>query len=464
MEVTIVIRQMWSGRFNGMMFFFLLSIFQLNATTTISVNKIFEQEIEVPEGTTIRTEGPGSPDMHLHGTMSSSSERGAYTLKGKKGGLIMKIDRKFNIFTWDKNVVKHKVVVTIEADNAAMEKEILDALTMDLQLSPDNSLEIDCFLGIRKITMRNGWFKDDDNTLIMRSGKEIKFRSLTISSILTIPKNSNLDMKSKYMNITLGELNGTANLDLTGSIFTAKYVQDLKAKLKQTELTINEVKTASVSAHHSKIMLLEAEDIQIGKLLLDNLALGFDVWSHHHYPENSFDSAKDARMKSKYSSTNKYTFKDLDKLEVYSSLNDKFSMNELGELNLMDVAFSEVDISKLKKKAQGQFDFGELNVYGLDKTAFEHIILTSSFGSLRIFGQDSEDLKLVVKNISKKKVTVFETSEFQVAESLQIGPKYKMTSTSGQSEFIYQKGNYKEADNQKGLIHLTCDYCDLKLN
>jgi len=317
--------------------------------------------------------------------------------------------------------------------------------------------------------MHNGWFRGNDNTLIMRSGKEVKFRSLTISSTLTIPESSNLDLETEYMDVTLGTLNGTANLDLNGSFFTAKYVQQLNAKLRNSELKIDKVEGASVSAHNSRVMLLTAKQVEIGKLLFDNRSIGFDrvnfdVINEYFRPKPLPPADKSKDLEGKYSSTNKYTLKNLKKLEVYSSLNDKFSINEIDELKLMDVAFSEFDISKLMKKVYGQFDFGELNIYSLDKSQFENVILTSSFGSLRIFSQEADNLRMVVKNISKTKERFLEALEFNLEDNVKVGPDFKVCPMDNQSEFSYKKGSYKGKENQKGLIHLTCDFCDLYLN
>ena len=71
-------------------------------------------------------------------------------------------------------------------------------------------------LNIKRFEMINGIFRMDRNSVVLENGKTFNLEKLEITSILTIPKNHNLDFKLENMNLEVEELDGYLKIGSTG--------------------------------------------------------------------------------------------------------------------------------------------------------------------------------------------------------------------------------------------------------
>jgi len=107
------------------------------------VSKTYIQELEVDENTTIVTNVPTSINQYTNGTMTCNNTKDRYAINGKDGDVRLNIFKDLNIDTWDKQIIKQEVVITVKASSASMEQEILEAFKIKLKKGAVRRVKID---------------------------------------------------------------------------------------------------------------------------------------------------------------------------------------------------------------------------------------------------------------------------------------------------------------------------------
>lgn len=440
----------WTGKYSILLFSLLLS-FGLHANES---SKVIVKEISVNQETTIKTSGPRIPLIHVNGTISSNTERGYYTLKGRSEELILRINKTYNIHTWEENKVKQVVNITVRAASTEIEQKIIAALEEDLKTSPDNSLDLSGFMGLNQISIKNSWLKkSNDNTITLNKGQSYKFEYLELSSELYIPKKSNLEIDTEYTDIRLGNFEGKLELKLKDGALSSPFINKLNSQISTSKINVTEIRDATISANRSTIEIDKTASLSIGKIE-QTVGCMNNVFIENRGSFNSINFS--GREKAKNSSLNKYYLKTLDDLDVYSSLNDKIQIESIGIIRLRDVSFSDFEISTLEKSIEGIIKYGEINIFEIKNDDFKKIELESAYSSLRISGGNIENVEVEIQQTQKEDQAFLDgLSDNEM--NMNVSSDYKLISETDNKEFIYSKGTGKKK------IYLVCNRCDLIL-
>lgn len=419
-----------------------------NVSGFISEKKI-NKEVEITPDTKIYTKGLRTPKLRVNGTINTNSEIGAYTLKGLGKKTVLRVDRKFNVHTWDRPFVKQEMTIKVEAKDKATEEAILRAIEASLKLDPTNTLVVDYLVGIDMITMVNGWFKRDVNSLEFDDGQNYDFNTLIISGSLTVPKDASLTIEGDYLDIKLGSFTGSLNLNLNDSRCEGRYVKQLDGKLNASKINIHQVGTAEISAHRSFFFIEEVDSIMLGnkRYFLD------DIFSMSSFGTDQF--GRNLTSQDKNCSLNEIDLEQVNYFSLANSLNDEYSIGQLMTGEFRDVAFSEIEIGQLQKGITGDVLYGEFNVFGFKSTTFENFELEATKTSLQIHTGAIPDFQTIItynKSINSSSGLqdrgVVEAPGFQTARLLE----------NNRVQFI--KGGGEKLTNK---VHLICNGCRVKL-
>lgn len=226
---------------------------------------------------------------------------------------------------WDKNTIQIHIEIRVDGKNAEAVKERISTIDVDFSANPD----------LVSAYTKIGETRKSKNT------------NIEIHYTVKLPKSNNIEIKNRYGNIYLDELNGKSKIDLQyGSISLGK----LNNSLNSWELdyvsnsTVEYVKSAIINADYSHLDIRKSEvlnlnadyaDIKIGdaKDLINVMGYGNLIVSKVNRVSNTADytNVKIGTLTRSFVSSGNYggisieqvsrDFENIDVTADYSSLN-----------------------------------------------------------------------------------------------------------------------------------------------
>ncbi len=285
-------------------------------------------------------------------------------------------DCNLTIHTWDKPEIEYVMTVdaTLKSEEDARK---LDDHINDLKFSNStSSVHIDNrFWTGKKVVMGR-------KIMTLKGARTIRFSEFKMKGEMWIPKNSNLNLTSKYSEIEVEDLNGRVSLDLyndkiygglvnSNITIAAKYstleftdMKDIKADLYNTTFESGNIGSLSVVSKYSTFKAGNAGKVDMDAYN-DKYAFGSigDIRFIDKYSDLRAEQAghteldcytstviisrvEDVDLKSKYGS---YEFKEARNLNIETTYNDKYSIDSLGTLSIADSKYGVYKIAYLER-------------------------------------------------------------------------------------------------------------------
>jgi hypothetical protein len=279
------------------------------------------------------------------------------------------------IHTWDKPEIQYSMSL-----NAILKSE-------------EEAVRLDAYIGGLEFSNSNGGVKFDNRfwtskkvlrgrkTITLKGEKKIAFSEFKMRGEMWIPANCNLNLISKYSDITADDLNGQVSLDLyNDKVFgaqvngnmdiKAKYatlqfkdMKDIKADLYNTDMEVGKIGSLVAVSKYSNFKSGDAEKVDIdsyndkyafgntGDLKFINKysdlkALNSGYVNLDCYSSTlSFTTVEDIDLKSKYG---KFEIGELAKLNIISAYSDSYKISRLDALNITETKYGVYRIDHLE--------------------------------------------------------------------------------------------------------------------
>jgi len=448
---------------------FLLFVSVVNAEI---VDHIFEKTIEVPKEITVKTDGMELPRMDFSGWVSSSNEKGFYTLKTREE-LFLKVDKRFNVHTWDRAQIKHIVKVTVRAESASVEQQFLKDLRHELNRNAADVVELTNMLGIKSIMMKNGWLRGISNTVITSEGDSYKLNYLEISAEVYIPETANVEIRNAHFtDFYFGELKGKLNVELEGGKIEGTFFEDISARLNSSELRVETVDQLSISAHRCKVYVSKVEECFLGNLPFE--FQNFNLNAFNPGPVNPVfeNSDKDHHN----SSLNKYKLDYIKHLSIENSANDDIDIIQLNNLKIRNTDFSEIAILNLSGSLIGGLSFGTLDIMAFEPSRIRNFNFESFRGSVNLYGNNLPSMAInLITNKVESEVELNSQSGWLKSEQHAL-KNVKHTNYRLANEYVLQKTKVNNKSTNMNVylkgtasvnaeeFNIYCNGCDLTIH
>lgn len=386
------------------------------------ITKTFVKEIEVAADATVVTNTPRSMDIHMHGTMSFNNTADGFTVTGKNGDLVMDLGKGLDIGTWDKNVIKQTVEITVEPQDQQEAQHFLDALDISIIDDQIGSYTVDANMNIWKMEMRNSFFSSDKTQFFLAGGEKFNVKSLKIRTKLMIPKTNNLRISGRYSGINVGDLDGQLEVYLKSCELRTGDVKTVIGTLTNCNMVnFKSIETANFSAKNSGIYINQVEKLMLG---FKSLKTGFELETE----------------KVTNSALNEFHIKKAGEILISESSTDNFVIDEVDHLEIPTAVFSNFKIVKLNKTLYSNITSGDLTISTISK-GFQSININHKTSTV-ILGT-ANDCSYTL-NAYRNNV-----SEFFFPKSA------KMMNEEGGLTATYLKGDKATAGN----ISIRCEQC-----
>lgn len=409
----------------------LIFVFCLFCSWTINaqISKSYEKEISVSPDVKIETNVPTDFWLEMSGDIVTDNTYDRYIISGKNGDQRLNINKEYNIHTWDKNTVKQVVTIKGSSQSYAEENELTEALYIDFTSNADGTLLIDANLNIEKFTLKNGFFKSDESTIILENGSQHKIDKLTIESTLYIPKTANLTVVgTRNVTLRLDDMEGHLELVLSYAEVYGKSLNSLNASFNYCYgAYFDKVENAEVNAINSHIAIDEVNVLEVGKEKISNRCLAPSLHEIKKY--NSFQ--------------NSFEINEVKDMKVYESANDVFKIETVRNVNVIKSAFCQFNINLLNNSFDLIAKNSEVKLYRVNKD-FKMISMVNTIGEIFMGFEDDSNYKLRL------------LSDNYVESNL--GYNIKEIESSNETEKFYKAG----AGNA-GEVYLDCDRCKLTI-
>lgn len=387
-----------------------------------SITKTFVKEIEVGAESTVVTNLPTTMDMYMHGTITMDNTPDGRLIYGKGDTPVLSQATKYVISTWDKNVIKQTVEISIIPEERAEAEAFLNALEMQILNNGNDNYNIDCNLNIWKMEMKNSFFSKDKTYFILNGGQKFNIKGLTIKSSLTIPKSNNLKIEGSFAGISVGDLDGELEANLKSCQISGGDIRSVTGTfLNCYSVQFGTVENVNFSAKNAEIGFKEVATMQIGFKSMKGVC------------ELPFNKVAN-------SSLNKYYFKKVGELTVAESANDNFEIDEIDNLAVPHAVFSNFRIGQLNKELYLQVSSGDLTLSKI-AAGFESVMINNKTSTI-ILGTAS-DCSYTLDAYRN------DVSEFLLPKSAKAIDKDKGMSST------YLKGDKATA----GKITILCEQC-----
>ena len=275
------------------------------------------------------------------------------------------------IHTWDKSEIEYHLEVKATLRTAEEASE-LDEYLKDLEFSHSKGHADfnNRFWTSKKAVMGR-------KTITLKKGGKLRFSEFKMSGELWIPAQSNLDLTSKYSEISLGDIQGRLRLDLYNDKLFGEHVNSaMTIAAKYSTLELKEVKDIDADLYSCSLETDDAGDLLLVSKYSDVRTgnagkIRIDAYSDKFYFGNTGDiqftdkysdlnasisghiqlecynstvnlvSAKDMELNSKYG---KYTLEGAHNLNIGSGYSDNF---KIGTLHALNVSESKYGVYKL---------------------------------------------------------------------------------------------------------------------
>ncbi len=229
---------------------------------------VLSQEIEVPEGVTITSNGPVSVRIYGRGIINSRQSEGNYIVSGKSSlPHVFVINKSMPINSWKKNTVRQVVTILVETKNNSQLQLLRQALLPELTLSPTNEVKLNYQLNIRQFTLNNGFFQQDNNSITLADGRVLPVEYLEIKNDVFVPENANLKFDLSNTKLSLGDHQGAIKTTSKGGSVSAGCLKNLDASISDGTLRIDAIKKAAVTMANSQLHLGLATELTLSSSL-----------------------------------------------------------------------------------------------------------------------------------------------------------------------------------------------------
>ena len=373
------------------------------------ITKTYEKEIEIPEGTVIRTEGPSIMMVSGHGrinTMGSSDEK--YVVRrDNKSPLIYELDRRFQINTWDKNVVKQITEVTLACETEAQKLQLLDALKINLDIDASGQVRVRYEMNISKLQIENGWLRGDNNTIVLDNGQEYKLEYLKLSTTLFIPKKSHLKIEAEVSSIFLKDHEGKLDLNMSKGLFKTSAIEEAEVLIDGGVLQIDQFDIAKINSRHSEITIGKGNTLELTSELSN------------------------------------YLIREVDNIKAFKVINEKWDLGLINSLSVESGLFSEIKISSIEKNLALRLKNCDVSISRLSQNT-EYVLIENQNAALDIGVGNLLNYQLNCKYAAQAKYNL---------------PDNLLTLSKDDSEVNYLFGKKEGA----ALMDIRCKLCDVKI-
>ncbi len=232
---------------------------------------------------------------------------------------------KVHITTWDKNVVKIDVKITVDVKTKEEADKLLNKINVVFNASSSKV----------------------EATTKMDTKNNKSTKKLSIDYTISMPASNDLDVTNKFGDVYINELDGKCNVDISYGSFNAGNLRHVENNidLQFSQGNIQYIERANMDLQYSEIEIEKS-------------------------PKINFDSQFSEIELSK-----------VGKLDVDSQY-DTYIIKGVGELN-MDSQFSTVKLGRLTSKLSLDIGYGAFKLGGVDKS-FESINIDNQFGDIAI--------------------------------------------------------------------------------
>lgn len=286
-------------------------------------------------------------------------------------------DSDLNIRTWDKPVIDFKLHVLAKGSSEDDVKR-LDSYLKKLEFS---SSSVGVSIDMKFWKSRKSTFKKTKMKLV--GEKDISFVEFKITGELTIPKNCNLNLSSKYSGIELADVLGKLTLELYNdklyggkvdnkAVISAKYstiefsdiknetkivlystdfeansIGDTKFESKYSKVFVNTVGTLEIDSYNDKYNFNETGNVDFKAKYSSLRSEKSRILTADCYNCTVIiDQLEDIGIASKYS---KFEFIKGNKCSISASFNDGISSTQLKILHISESKYSTFKINELSE-------------------------------------------------------------------------------------------------------------------
>lgn len=414
-------------------------IFSIGFCTTIFAQKItktFSKSMVVNKAATFEIISAQVLDTEMHGSVSvRGSEEGYVIRPGILDEIPCLIIRNYHVKTWEKDSVKQVVKVEIIPDKNKVQAatELIENLAINIAKKSGNFYVIDGNINIEKMELTNGFFRRDRNTFILENGQKYDVRQLIIESILYLPKQSNIQLNTDYVGLSLADLEGKLSINAKYGYIKAKNVKEVVGNIQNFNADFEQVENMTINASYSSISASAIKNLTIGSLEL--LAKRKKTVGLFGNDQNN----------TALSFSNKYRIEKINHLKIRESGNDEFNLGIVAAFIGINSSFSNFHIKKVEKSFEINGKNGDVTIYSVAPN-FEKINIDHQISTVELNMQ-------AVKNY-KVHLTSKEKTELKLNANLQEG--------------VLEKGgahNYFKGNRAKGgTIAIDCEYCEIIIN
>lgn len=394
--------------------------------------RTFVKEVVTQEYLTVSSNVPSSLTIQLDGVNAyRSNTLFGYIIKGSNDQDRLYINKDYNIDTWDKNMVRQEVDVTIRSKEKRVADELLGRLEIKFHSDVPGQITIDANMNLEKFEMRSKRFKSDHCLITLDSGDSYEITYLEIKTRLFIPRKSNLKINSiLHHTLRLGDLDGNLDLDLQYGEVYGKRINNLYANLRFCfNVIFEEANNVMASATNSYLKIDKVNEVDLGKIRLGNgpLVHGDEI----QWLDNN-------------SSMNIYEFRNAQRMIVHDSATDDFRIGEVENIEVSSSIYSDFEILRIDKNLIFNGKNGDLSIAELGKE-FETIDIRSKLSKLNI--NVAEDDAYRIKVFGPERI------------EQKLPARARLIEDKSSSHLLYEMGFGKSTAE----ILVKCDRCELDI-
>jgi len=388
-----------------------------------TITKQYEQEISTVLNSKILVKGPGDIPFQSEGRLKVNTVNG-YALEPRDNeGVAAFIANGLDIKTSTTNVLKQLVTVKIIPHSKYTEdaQALAGALKIEI-IKNGNTYEVDNNLNITALSFKNGFFTGTKNIIKLKDGSSFNVRGIEISSEIFVPRDVTLSVTSKYIDVAVGDFNGTLNLNADKSNVKLSDVSILKGYFKSCNVSFKDIDTATIIAYNSKI---NGDKVNRLDLVTEQVVLN----------ESLFGSSKKASLSN-------YTIHTVESLNVIETSSDEFNIRELGTLQVASSHFSNYNIETLNKSLSLKAKNGNVTIGAISKDVTK-LDMDNQVSTIKLGVQQLENYELRFPNLLFTEKSIPDAAK----------------DISKEGVMAFAKGDIKN----KGLISISCNNCKIDI-
>ncbi|MDF1549298.1 MAG: hypothetical protein P1P88_15845 [Bacteroidales bacterium] len=385
------------------------------------------------------------------------------------------------INTWDKNEVKAEVLIHAEANSNEELNSFLNALEVAMEKqfnSKSGSLKIS--LPFRKMQQNNQKVEIE----LENNNKTYHLRKFKASMVINMPKQNNLEAKSSFGKLSIGNLNADAtvttssselemgdckNIKLNAS-FTKKMkmgnVENAELKISSSDLLMGEIKNnlnlrasfsgleigkignkATINLSSSTFETSDIKTLELAASFVRRFKIKNAEKVTMKLSSSEFEAANINLLEINNISFSKLNLDEIGTLKAPGCSSSKFYIKKATSIEVTNSSFSDFYINSLKTKFTTKASSGSIHLTNVAK-GFEKIDIDGQFVSIDI--------------------SVEENAGYLISADLEF-PNYNFKEITFQNRnkdlsketFNGWKGSNKNASSE---ISFNCKSCNIRLN